>query len=66
MDKSAELIWLNKALYPLYQQSEITYFDPEREKNKFVAAEFKIEKNYSKKIKTANIDISAELQYLQA
>ena len=64
MDKSAEWIWLNKALYPLYQQSERTYFDPEREKNKFVAAEFKIEKNYSKKIKTANIDISADVKFI--
>ena len=42
MDNSAKWIWLDNGLYPLYQQSERTHFDPEREKNKFVAAEFKI------------------------
>ena len=27
MDNSAKQIWLDKELYPLYQQSEKTYFD---------------------------------------
>lgn len=63
MDKNAKWIWLDKKIYPQYQKSEITLFDKTKEKYAFVAAEFKYEKSFKKKIKKISIDISADVKF---
>lgn len=63
MDKNARWIWLDKNIYPKYQESEITHFDEKRKKQVFVLAEFKLEKSYEKKIVKANICISADVKF---
>lgn len=63
MDKNAKWIWLDKNIYPQYQKSEITLFDKNKYKYTFVAAEFKFEKSFGKKVKKVNIDISADVKF---
>lgn len=63
MDHLAKWIWLDKSIYPNDQTSEITYFDPQREKNPFVTAEFKLEKHYEKTAVKAEVSVSADVTF---
>lgn len=63
MDKNAKWIWLDSTHYPMYQKSEITYFDPHRKEYEYVVGEFKYEKQFNKEIASAKIDICADVAF---
>lgn len=63
MNNSAKWIWLDKEHYPMHQKSEFTYYDKSRTDYKFVVADFKYSKLYSKKITKAVIGICADVKF---
>lgn len=63
MNDSAKWIWLNPTLYPTYQKSEITAFDGDMNKNKFVVGEFKRSYKFQNTIVKAIIDVCADVKF---
>ena len=62
LDK-ANWIWLDSNEYPDMDKSAISMFDKENFDYKYIVAEFKKQKEYNKKIKCIEIEISADVRF---
>ncbi len=63
MNIGAKWIWLDKKIFPEYENCPISVFDKSRENHEFIVAEFKKSLKFDKSIKNVNVEISADVKF---